>query len=428
MRRPRCVVSLIVWSLLVACGGHGSRPDQPRYVLGATGGTYNDGSGALGVAALATLRDDAGDGPAQPWAGTIADASGPRADVTYADPSSGSYAALWWHDVPFAVGTYGLHLQSADAAASASFSVPEAPPLQVPQLVLSSDGATLSWSSIPGAASFECEVATSLGPVEDAVGAISSCAVGGLPDGSYSASVRAYSTDLATISASTSQRPMLPARFDVSEARLAFLRAGSGPVVVIAAAGGAMDDGLGVGTLAVWLSILNADGSPPSSSWGISIGGPGIAVDSPITFTYPANFSRLLTWSYDQPAAPGLYTVTATSPGGTVTTSFEVGAPAGLAIPPGISASGTGQGAARVDWTAVAGAQSYLVSVWQGATFVTSQWAWASPANFPQGSFTSGQVYDVYVAATDADMVGGLRPTQVAVAENTFEPAGFTAP
>jgi len=75
----------------------------------------------------------------------------------------------------------------------------------------------------------------------------------------------------------------------------------------------------------------------------------------------------------------------------------------------------------------VTGARSYLVGVWQGASFVTSQWVGSTSADFPEGTFTANQAYDVYVAATDADMVGGARPAQVAVAENTQEPATFVA-
>jgi hypothetical protein len=94
---------------------------------------------------------------------------------------------------------------------------------------------------------------------------------------------------------------------------------------------------------------------------------------------------------------------------------------------PGQEASPTALGSARVDWTPVTGAASYLVGVWQGADFVTSQWVSSPPADFPSGSFTPGLLYDVYVAATDADMVGGGRPSQVAVTENTLQPAGFVA-
>lgn len=409
-----------------ACGGQQEQPSNP-YVLQATGGTYNDGSGLLGIAALATLRDSAGTGPAAPWTGSLSDGTGPRASATYADPSVGSYAALWWRDVPYATGPYGLSLQSTNGAADASFSIADAPPLASPQVVVSTDGTAVSWSSIPGAASLECRISTASGTVASAAGAISSCAIDALADGSYAASVLAYSSDLATIASDRAQRPSLPTRFDVSEGRLSFLRAGAAPVVVLAAVGGALGYGLGERTLATWLSIQNADGTPTANAWAISITGPGISDSSPLTFTYPANFSRLLVWSYDQPATAGLYSITATSTGGTIAGAFSVGTPRLLDIPTGITANAGAQGSASMDWTPVAGAQSYLVSIWQGAAFVTSQWVSLPSASFPQDTFIATQVYDVYVAATDANMTTGARPAQVSIAENTMQPAGFQA-
>ncbi len=405
----------------LACGGY---PSPPPYALEASGGTYSDGSGQPGVAVLATLRDAAGAGPAAAWSGTLSDGSGPRASVTYADSSVGSYAALWWPDLWFAPGSYVLALQSGEESARVPFSITDGPPLPFPQVVLSADGATISWTAVAGAAAYECRVDDAGGLVRVAAGAIAGCAVGDLPDGAYQASILAYSTDLAAIGADHTQRPALPARFDVSEAKLSFLRSGTAPVVVLQAAGGAIEWGVGERTLALWLSILNADGTANPNTWTVSITGPGVSPSSPIVFTYPGNFPRLLVWSYYQPATPGLYMATASSLAGTITAAFSVGAPALLDIPIGVTAAGGAQGSASVDWTPVTGAHSYLVSVWQGATFVTSQWVSSPPASFPQGTFAAG-VYDVYVAATDADMIGGGRPAQVAVAENTMQPGSL---
>lgn len=426
MRQARVIGLFAAASVMAACG-HGSSPQPPPYALEAVGGTYEDGSGLRGVAVLATLRDATGAGPAASWSGTLSDGTGPLAGVIYADGSSGSYAALWWPDLPFAPGSYGIALQSADGSAQSSFSIADATPLPFPVVALSADGATLSWSAVLGATAYECRIVDTTGLVQDAAGAITSCAAGGLPDGAYQASILAYSTDPGALAVDHAQNPTLPARFDVSEGRLSFLRGSAAPVVVLAAAGGAIDYGLGSSTLAVWLSIQNADGTPNASSWAVSITGPNLPPSSPVAFTYPGNFSRVLLWSYDQPAAPGLYTLTATSGAGTITAAFSVGAPAALAIPTGVGAINGAQGSATVNWAAVPGAQSYLVSVWQGATFVTSQWVSSSPASFPQGSFTAGQSYDVYVAASDANMVVGARPAQVAVTENTLQPAGFVA-
>jgi hypothetical protein len=425
MRKVRVIGLVAAVAAAAACGGQRSSP--PPYALEAVGGSYDDGSGLRGTAVLATLRDAAGAGPAAGWSGTLSDGTGPRASVTYADGSSGSYAALWWPDLPFAPGGYALALASGSNAARSSLSIADAAPLVAPQVVLSADGTTLSWNGVVGAASLECRIATAGGLVRRAAGALSSCAVGDLPDGTYQASILAYSTDLAVVAAGSAQRPALPGRFDVSEGRLSFLRVGAAPVVVLAAAGGAIDIGLGERTFAVWLSILDSDGTPNSNAWAVSITGPNLPSTSSFAFTYPGSFSSLLSWSYDLPATPGRYLLTATSTAGTLTTTFSVGAPAALGIPTGVTATDGAQGSALVDWAPVPGARAYLVGVWQGATFITSQWVSSPPANFPQGSFTAGQVYDVYVAATDADVVGGTRPTQVAVAENTLLPAGFVA-
>lgn len=425
MRHARAACVLFV-AFAAACG-ESSRPARARYALGAVGGTFDDGSGLPGIAVLATLRDAGGAGPATTWTGTLADASGPRAQVTYADASPGSYAALWWPDVPFASDTYTLALGSGDESASATFPVAAGGALEIPLPTLSTGGATLSWSATAGAAGFGCRIANGTVVVRSTVGAGTTCAVGDLPDGAYQASALAFSADLAALAADGSQRPALPDRLDVAEAQIGFLRAGGAAVAVAAAAGGAIDSGVGARTLATWLSIGNADAMPTALTWAVTIAGPGIDPLAPLAFSYPASFPRLLVWSYEVAAAPGRYVLTATSSAGTFTIPFTVGAPAAIEIPTGIMATDGAQGSAHVAWTAVAGARSYLVGVWQGGSFVTSQWVASTSADFPQGSFTSGQSYDVYVAATDADMAGGARPTQVAVAENTLQPATFVA-
>jgi len=430
MRQARVIGLMAAVAGAAACGGERPGPPPevvPPYALQAVGGAYDDGSGLRGTALLATLRDAAGAGPAASWNGTLSDGSGLLAPLTYADGSTGSYAATWWPGLSFSPGAYGLDLRSGAGTAHSSFTMVEATPLAVPRPALSADGTTLSWGSVPGATSFECRISAAGVLVRSAAGAISSCTVGDLPDGTYQASLLASSTDLAAVAADHAQRPALPGRFDVSEGRLSFLRSGAAPPVVLAAAGGAIDFGLGERTFAVWLSILGADGTPSPVAWAVSITGPGLPGLTPLALTYPGNFSSLLSWSYDQPAEPGTYLLTATSVAGTISTAFSVGAPAALDIPTGVTATDGAQGSADMDWTPVAGARSYLVGVWQGAAFVTSQWVASPPAAFPQGTFTAGQIYDVYVAATDADMVGGARPTQVAVAENTLTAAGFVA-
>jgi hypothetical protein len=77
----------------------------------------------------------------------------------------------------------------------------------------------------------------------------------------------------------------------------------------------------------------------------------------------------------------------------------------------------------------VAGAKAYLASAYTATTgqFVASVWATGTSTDFPTHTFTAGQGYDVFVAATDADMLNGAVPTQVSVAENVFEYGTFTA-
>jgi hypothetical protein len=79
----------------------------------------------------------------------------------------------------------------------------------------------------------------------------------------------------------------------------------------------------------------------------------------------------------------------------------------------------------------VTGAASYQVSVYtqpDGFTpgaFVKGLWTPAPSADFPAGTFTAGQGYDVYVTAASVDVVNGGRTAQVAASENTFAPASF---
>jgi len=346
MRHARAAACVLSVGVAAACSGTSS-PAAARYALEAVGGTYDDGSGLPGIAVLATLRDAAGAGPAAAWAGTLADASGPRAQVAYADASPGSYAALWWPDLAFATGTYTLALASADDSASATFPVAAGGAMEIPFPTLSPDGATLSWSTAAGAAGAGCRIANGTVVVRSTVGTATSCSVGDLPDGAYQASALAFSADLAALAADGSERPALPGRFNVSEGRIAFLRAGAAPAVVALAAGGAIDAGIGVRTLATWLSIRNADGTPPASAWSATITAPGIA---PLAFTYPAGFSRLLVWSYDLAATPGQYVLTATSAAGTLTLPFAIGEPAALATPTGVAATDGAKGSAHVAW------------------------------------------------------------------------------
>lgn len=417
----------------ISCGGGSSASSPPPpYALRTTGGTYNDGSGRVGLSVLATLRDAGGAGPQAAWSGTLSDGGGQLSSVQYDAPGSASWSALVWPDVTPSPGSYDVALAPASGSGtSASFSLADGSTLDIPRLSLSADAATLSWPAVAGSATYECLVYAGGALQKSALGPGTTCAVGDLPQGSYEAAVRAYSADPAALAASSSQVPSLPARFDVSEGYLAFSRsAGGSPAFTAVAAGGAIDySGLTPG-LAFWLAIAQSDGSVSTVSWTVQVIGPGLPVSAPLSTTYGANLPRQMFWSYDVPATPGIYSFTATSNSGTLAGSFTVGTPASLAIPGSVSASVGTKGAATLSWSAVTGAQSYLVSAWDHATgaYAASQWVNGSPASFPQGTFVSGSTYDVYVDATDADMIGGAVPTQVAVSENTFQPSSFTAP
>ncbi len=86
-------------------------------------------------------------------------------------------------------------------------------------------------------------------------------------------------------------------------------------------------------------------------------------------------------------------------------------------------------GGLSVSWRAVEGALAYYVSVWDFAagTQVTSIWTSTPEAYFGNQTFTVGQSYDVYVAATSVDLGQSALPARVSVSENTYYPQTFIA-
>jgi hypothetical protein len=417
-------------ALVSGCGP--AESDSDRFTLQARGGVYVDGTGQLGLAVLTTLRNADGIGPAVGWSGSLSGPLGPvGGTVTYAVPGAGSWFASLLPKEPGYAGTYSLDLASAGGSAlTALFDVAEGTGIAPPQPSFSDASTTISWSPVPGAASYECVVYGEAVVEARSLGAATSCDLSGLPAGTYAASVLAYSADLTSIAASASRTPSLPDRFDVSEARLTFNRTDGSPLAAtLAAAGGGFHDGTswpGRG-LAVWVSILNPDGTPTSQQWSVEVVGPGLPATTPLTFTYPANFTRLLIWSEAVSAAPGSYGLIARSTAGSVARPFTLWTLATLDAPTGIVASAGAQGSADVAWSAVAGAASYLVTVRNRATgeYASGQWVAGTSASFPFDTFLVDQPYDVYVAATDVDMVGGTPPTQVAITENSYQPAAF---
>lgn len=419
-------------ALALAAGCAGSDSEGDGYTLQARGGAYVDGSGRLGVALLTTLRDSDGTGPSAEWAGTL---SGPFGSVggvlSYASPGAGSWSAAWWPEEPNYAGPYTVALAPAGGdGTGAGFEIADGTGIAPPQPIFTEATSAISWNLVPGAAAYECVVYGDAGVAMRSLGAETSCDLGALPAGAYAASILAYSADLTTIAASASRIPALPERFDVSEARLALSRTGDEPALAtLAAAGGGFHDGTawpGRG-LAIWVSIVNGDGTPTAVPWTVEVVGPALPVTASLTFTYPANFSRILIWTESAPAAPGSYGLIARSTAGSLARPFTIGTLVTLGAPTGIVASPGAQGSASVEWSAVAGAASYLVTARHSLTgaYASSQWVAGTAASFPADTFVAGEPYAVYVAATDADMVGGTPPTQVAITENSFQPAAF---
>jgi hypothetical protein len=433
MPHPRMALALLLAGAACGGGGGGSQPSNVGhgYALGGAGGVYADGSGRLGVAILATVRDAAGDGPAAPWSGTATGPAGVFGDaLVYDAPGAGSYSTFLFPAEAASAGEYRIALgPDGSSPLEAPFAVGTRLGLPLADVSLAPDASAFSWPAVSGGASYACQVssggALQLATLSTATG----CDLSALLPGSYSASVLAFSTDLTAIGAG--QQPPLPAVFDVSEARMAFVKPvpGSDPPLRVLAAGGAYDEGTTQRTLAIWLSFATPDGTPTGVPWDVTVIGPGLPPSAPLAFTYHASFPRQMVWSYDVPAAAGTYSLTATSTAGAISGLFTVGDPAVLDLPVGVSANDGAQGSATVMFTPVTGARSYLVSAYDAVTgaLAASAWFAETTASFPQGSFTAGATYDVYVAATDADMVGGAAPTQVSVAENLFDFASFVA-
>ncbi|GAC1340675.1 MAG: hypothetical protein NVSMB23_11270 [Myxococcales bacterium] len=372
-----------------------------------------------------------------PWSASLSDSAGAiPVQASYSESGPASFATWSWPQIAPRIGGYTLSLGQGSQSLGIGFNLSAAPPLAVPAATLSADGSLLSWPAVANAAGYTCRVYSGNLPQLSTVQSATSCDLTALPPASYTASVLAFSADLKTLGAVNAQEPALPSRFDVSETRLAFVRPAPGSAALKAqAAGGAIQYGSSTPGLAIWLALAQADGTPTTSAWSVRVVGPGLPASSPLAYSYPANAVRHLVWSYDVSAAPGLYSLTATSGATGIATSFSVGQPPSLPIPATVSASAQAGGGATVNWSPVAGAKSYFASIWAQATpqnprstFVAGRWFSGSPATFPSGSLVVGSTYDAYVAATDTEMVASSSaPSQVAISENTFNPASFTA-
>ncbi len=423
--------ALAYLALFAAIGCGGGSTSSPRYALEVRLGVYDDGSGRAGLSMLATLRDASGAGPEIPWNVAVHDGSGATvATLDYAAAGQGSYTATWFPALAPSAGAYELVAAGGGDESRTSVSLSDVSGLPLPAPALASDASRIDWDPVPGAAAYLCRVYSGGLLKLETSGGTPGCDLSALPAGAYSASILALSADLQAIGDSASARPNLGGAFHVSEGRLGFARSdGTAPAVLLRAAGGAYDDGIDSRSLALWISITDPDGVPTAVNWDVEVVGPNLPASDPLLLTYPANFPRLMAWAPGVPAAPGTYTVTVQSTIGAATAQMTVGAPAWLDQPLGVTASDGAQGSASATWQPVAGAKAYLASAYDGitGTLVASEWVASTSAAFPAGTFVAGRGYDVFVAATDADMVYGAVPTQVSVAENVFEWGSFTA-
>jgi hypothetical protein len=384
----------------------------------------------MGLAVLQTLRDASGAGSPEAWDVTLRHESGAVVELTYDAPGAGSHEALWRLDAsPFA-GTWYVEARSVSEVVTGEVTLAGGAGLQPPLPALAADGGSIVWEPVDGAASYLCRVFAGGLLQLESLQSGPGCDLTALPTGAYAASVFALSHPVEALATDLTASPEIPSRFDVSEARLGFTKTdGTSVARALRAAGGAYDNGVGPRSIAVWLSLQNADGSAVQSDWQVAIVGPNLPPENPLVVSYPANFPRLMAWAVGIAATPGTYTATATSGGEVAVTQFTVGAPSWLAAPTGAVAADGAQGSAQVSWEPVTGAVSYLASAYDAVTgaLVASQWTPATQTSFPMDTFTAGRAYDVYVAAADADMVGGAVPTQVSVAENVFDYGTFVA-
>jgi hypothetical protein len=420
--------------LLASCGDSksGQPVTQGGYSLTATVGEYEDGSGSEGLSILATLRDSSGKGPSTPWTLSLSDSSGDLGVSGQYDASGdGSYALWLFPQVALSTGKhYTLTLVNGSTTLHADLVPSPNAVVGVPLPTLSADGTTLTWASAQGAAAYRCVVSSGGNVQLQSDVAQTQCDVSALPGSmSYSASVLAMDVNLATIAADHAQSPVLP-QLDVSEGRLAFAKGnGSAPSVLLSAAGGGLSWNTSSDGLTVWLSIQNSDGTPPLSSWTVSIIGPGIPSSTPLQLTYPASQSQKLFWSYDTNASLGQYSLVATDGTTQLSTTFQVGYQVDLYRP--IPSVNVDSSKATVSWPQVLEAKSYFVSIYDDQTgaFIAGQWVNGFSADFPAQDFSAtAEPCDAYVLALDYDMTQPGQPTAVRASENAQSPVWFTAP
>lgn len=397
--------------------------------LSLRGGTHSSG-GRLSLAALVAVRDAAGNGPTTPWRLTFANAEGEVvAEEAYDDQSPGSFMGFWWPGVA-PEGQYVATATVGGAQGSVRFEVSESVLEPVSAGVFSRSTNTLSWTASPNALSYSCrlyrgdQLLSSSGPSASA-----SCSFGELADGAYAASVYAFTADLQALASDRNPLPEMPAYFDVSESQLGLAVRGDAGFRV-QASGGPLNYGSVTSGIALGIDVADLAGKSTASDWDIEFSGPAFAAGQPYRGRLAAGVRKLVVWSYDHRARAGVYSAEAVSDAGVVATDFVVDDGSPLPTPVGTLVQARANGGAEVTWEPVPNAASYLASAWaRGATSATAEiWVGSSPADFPTNTFAAGTTYDVYVAATNVDVLGPApMPSTVKVSENTYSPAVFTA-
>lgn len=142
--RTRDAVAFLAVVAATSCGRSVS---SPPYALEARLGVYDDGSGRAGLSVLATLRDESGGGPDVPWNVAVHDGSGAvLADLEYAAPGRGSYAASWFPAVAPSAETYELVAAGGGDESRTTVSLSDVSGLPLPVPVLAPDASRIGRS------------------------------------------------------------------------------------------------------------------------------------------------------------------------------------------------------------------------------------------------------------------------------------------
>jgi hypothetical protein len=308
---------------------------------------------------------------------------------------------------------------------------------------LNQSGDVISWSPVADAGSYYYQVRDGNNTLVTngyLSKSLTSFVLPSLPDGSYLVQVYAQTKNRIELMADSSVAPVLPSQENVSVSEYSFPVGGAGNGYYFNARGGVLymgqdPSGTDQYGLAIWTSILNsATGSPPAGDWTVTVTGPDITEQ--LTFIYPKTKAHYLYWEYGVIPASGLYTVTATAPGYTLTGSFTIpNITAKLSVAGSLSASPTTGGGASATWAAVAGAGSYYVNVWTYVSDVYTEiaggWVNTNAALIPNGTLSKGVAYDLYVTASSLDMTVNTAPSspgvQVDISDTTFTYSSFIA-